>query len=266
MRLLDRRVLVVGASSGLGRASALAIAAEGANVMLAARRVERLDEVRAEAGKRASRVACDVRDENSCRTAVAAAVEAFGGLDAVVYSPGTSPFAPIEDIDAETWRSTLDTNLVGAASIARFAVPHLEASGGKAIFFSSIVIDDRPPRPYQAPYVVSKVALETLVQAWQGEHRGVGFTTIAMGDTITEFGIGADPEVIAGYAQPWAERGYMYGRTMEPESVAEQVVNALSSSETVRRIALTPHYPDPSEGNPDVFDLAELDRKRREAK
>ena len=74
MRLQDRRVLVVGASSGLGRAAAVAVAAEGARVAFAARRLDRLEEAAAEAGGGCIAIHCDVRDEASCDAAVAQAV------------------------------------------------------------------------------------------------------------------------------------------------------------------------------------------------
>ena len=244
MRLENRRVLVVGASSGLGQASALAIAAEGARVALASRRVERLEKAAAQAGGGAIAVPCDVQDEASCRETVARAADAFGGLDAVVYAPGVGRFNPIEKIDAAEWRFILETNLVGASLILNAAIEHLEESRGKAVFMSSITIDDRPPRPEQASYVVSKVALEALVQAWQGEHRKVGFTSIAIGDSLSEFGDGFDPEDIARVVNRWIAEGYMYGRIMAPEAVAAEVVNALASEETIRRIAVTPRYAD----------------------
>lgn len=241
-RLTDRRVLVVGASSGLGLAAAQAIAAEGAHTCFAARRRDRIEAAARAAGEKHLAVVCDVRDESSCRAAVARTVEAFGGLDAVVYAPGISSFCPIEEIDAATWREVLDTNLIGASLVLNSAIAHLDASAGKAVVMSSIVIDDRPPRPEQATYVVSKVALETLVQAWQGEHRRVSFTTMAIGDALSEFGVGLDPAKLAHIVERWSAEGYMYGRMMDAESVAAEVVNALASRETIRRIAITPRY------------------------
>jgi len=243
VRLRDRRILVVGASSGIGCASALAAAREGARVAFAARRTERLAENAEKAGAGAITVRCDVRDEESCSQAIASAVEAFGGLDALVYAPGLGIFKPLADTTADDWHTAIDTNLVGAARVARAAVPHLERTRGKAIFFSSISIDDAPPRPSYATYVVSKLALEGLVRALQGEHRDVAFTSIAIGDTLSEFGHGQDLKVLGPLVQRWAAEGYMYGRLMEAESVAEQVVNVLASRESVRRLALTPSYP-----------------------
>ncbi len=248
-RLSGRRVLVIGASSGVGRAAGEAAAREGARVAFAARRVERIEEAARAAGSGALAVTCDVADESSLEAAVERTVQAFGGLDALVYAPGIAVFQPLAQIDAKTWRQVLDTNLVGPSLALRASIRHLEASRGKVVLVSSIVIDDRPPRPRNAPYVVSKVALESLARAWQGEHRSVGITTVAMGDTLTEFGQDSDAALLGEMVRSWVEAGYMYGRAMRPESVAEQIVSALASEETVRRIAITPRYSeDPSDG------------------
>ena len=118
MGLAGRRVLVVGASSGLGRASALAVAAQGARVAFAARRKDRIADAVAEAGGDCIAVECDVTDEASCAAAVAATVEAFGGLDAVVYAPGASSWLPIAELEAQTWRDVFETNVVGATAKA----------------------------------------------------------------------------------------------------------------------------------------------------
>lgn len=242
MRLANKRILVVGASSGLGRASGLAIAAEGGQVAFAARRVDRLEEAVAEAKGKSIAVPCDVTDEASCDAAVSAAVSAFGGLDAVVYTPGIAHFGAIADLVAEDWNRVFQTNVTGATCIARAALPHLAESRGKAVFFSSIVIDDRPPRTGSAPYVVTKRALEALIEAWQAEHHEVSFTTIAMADSVSEFGLGHDPAVMGPIVARWAAQGLMYGRIMQPDAVAEQTVNVLATKEHIRRLALTPTY------------------------
>ena len=247
-RLKGLRVLVIGASSGVGRAAGEALAGEGARVVFAARLTDRLEEavrgVTARGKGEALAVECDVCEESSVGSAVSQTVAAFGGLDALVYAPGIAVFRRLSEIDAETWRRVLDTNLVGPTIALRAAISQLEENRGKAILISSIVIDDRPPRPQNAPYVVSKVALEALVQAWQGEHRSVGFTTIAIGDTVTEFGQDSDPTLLVDMVKSWVKSDYMYGRAMEVESVAQQIVSVLESRETVRRVAITPRYSD----------------------
>jgi NAD(P)-dependent dehydrogenase (short-subunit alcohol dehydrogenase family) len=247
MRLEGKRILVVGASSGLGRESGLALAREGARVCFAARRVDRIEQAAKEAGNACFALPCDVREETSVQTAVAGAIARLGGLDALVYSPGISPFGPIEEIDARAWTELFATNVIGFSLVMNAAIAELSARQGKVVVFSSIAIDDSPPRPKQAGYPVSKIALECLIEAWQGEHRRVGFTSIANGDTLTEFGFGESPEKLIPIVQRWAELDYMYGRMMDASSVAEQVVNAIASKETLRRIAITPRYAEGTE-------------------
>ena len=252
-RLEGRRVLVVGASTGIGRASALALAATGARVAVAARRRQLLDGF----GPGSVGIACDVSDPDSCEFVVRTTVDAFGGLDALVYTPGTTVLTPIADADAAAWRETFETNLFGASLVTRAALPHLLQSRGKVVYISSIAIDDRPPRPGLALYIASKVALESMARAWQGEHPTVGFTTIAVGDTLTEKASVAPPEIVAELVPRWVAAGLMPGRLMQPESVAEQVVNVLASQENVRRLALTPIPPH----DPKAFDIPGLHKE-----
>jgi NAD(P)-dependent dehydrogenase (short-subunit alcohol dehydrogenase family) len=242
MRLEGKRLLAVGASSGIGKAGALAAAAEGARVCFAARRSDPIEEAARAAGQGAFALPCDVRDESACQSVVAEAVETMGGLDAVLYAPGIATLGPIHEIDSASWHAVLETNLIGASLILNASISSLEESRGKALFVSSIVIDDSPPRVQQASYIVSKVALESLITAWQTEHHDVGFTSIATGDTLTDFGLGLELEKIGPIVRQWQDHGYLYGRVMDPSTVAEQIVHALCSTETIRRIAITPSY------------------------
>ncbi|MFK7897397.1 MAG: SDR family oxidoreductase [Myxococcota bacterium] len=244
MRLKGKRVLVLGASSGLGRTTAIAAAKEGAQVCLAARRTERIEANAREIGGDAFAIACDVRDEASCQALLKQVIERMGGLDALVYAPGIATFGPIEEVSEQSWHDVLGTNVVGLSLVLNAAIGALNAAQGKVVVYSSIVIDDSPPRPQQATYLVSKAALERLVEAWQGEHRAVGFTSIANGDTLTEFGYDQDVQKLGPIVKRWADLDYMYGRMMAAESVAEQAINAIASRETVRRIAITPSYPE----------------------
>ncbi|MCA9511729.1 MAG: SDR family oxidoreductase [Myxococcales bacterium] len=242
-RLEGRRVLVVGASKGIGKATAVALAREGARTALVARRTDVLADAVAEVGNGAVGVDGDVAKPADCERMVERAAAALGGLDAVVYAPGITLFAPVECMDADAWRSTFEVNVFGATLVTRAALPHLRATRGRVVFFSSIVIDDRPPRYAMAPYVASKAALESLAQAWQGEHPQLGFTTIAIGDTTSEKAEVVDPHVLEDYVPRWIAAGVMHGRLMEPGPVAEQVVNVLASSENVRRVAIWPNAP-----------------------
>ena len=120
--LSGHRTLVVGASSGIGRAIGIGAARSGARVAFAGRRRELLDDAVAEAGGDALAVRCDVTIESEVDAAVAATAEAFGGLDSVIYSTAIDPLVRIADVDAATWTHLLATNVVGASLVTRAAL------------------------------------------------------------------------------------------------------------------------------------------------
>jgi NADP-dependent 3-hydroxy acid dehydrogenase YdfG len=101
--LAGTRLLVVGASSGVGRAIGLAAAAAGASVAFAARRLELLQTAVDEAGPSSLAIVCDVTDPTSVVETVEGAVQALGGIDAVVYATGVDPLIRIEDVEAAAW-------------------------------------------------------------------------------------------------------------------------------------------------------------------
>ena len=107
-RLAGRRVLVLGASAGIGRVIAQRLGAAGAHVALAARRREVCEEAAAEIDGTAIGLACDVTDEEQCRQVVEDAVAGLGGLDDVVYSTGAISVVALETADAEWWRTTFE--------------------------------------------------------------------------------------------------------------------------------------------------------------
>ena len=150
--LAGRRVLVVGASAGIGRGIATAAVSSGAAVVFASRRPEALAEAVERAGG-GTPIAVDVRDEDRVAQLLSQAAEALGGLDAFVYATGYSSFGLLEDLTADAWRAVLETNLVGAALVGRHAIPHLAASGGVGFFLSSESVGR--PRPGLVHYSAS---------------------------------------------------------------------------------------------------------------
>jgi NAD(P)-dependent dehydrogenase (short-subunit alcohol dehydrogenase family) len=217
------RLLVVGASSGIGRAVALLAAREEIEVVAAARRVDLLRELPFET------VACDVRRPPDCEMVVAETVERLGGLDAVVYAAGVSPLAAVADAGSEVWHEVLETNVIGAALVVRAALPHLVAAAGCAVFLSS----DSVPRPYPGlvAYAASKAALNTLVTGWRVECPGVGFTRVSVGPTVTGFADGWAPERAAEYFGRWETEAYLNPaqKIMLPDQVADEVLHIVRS-------------------------------------
>ena len=141
--------LVTGASSGIGERSAAALAELGADVVVAARRTDRLDALVEQItgrGGNALAVEADVTDEEQARAAVARAVERFGRLDTVLANAGVMLLGPIEDADTSDWRRMVDLNVLGAMYTAHAALPHLLAAA------------DREPRRVADLVITSSVA------------------------------------------------------------------------------------------------------------
>lgn len=117
--------LVTGASSGIGEATARALAADGAAVALVARRQDRLDALAAELGDSAVTIVADITDRDQARAAVTQTVEAFGRLDIVVNNAGVMLLGPIEGAPIEEWDRMIDLNLTALLSVTEAALPHL---------------------------------------------------------------------------------------------------------------------------------------------
>ncbi len=135
--LNGHRVLVVGASSGIGRAVGIGAARSGARVAFAGRRRELLDDAARKAGAGALAVRCDVTVESEVAGAVDAAAAAFGGLDSVIYATAVDPLIRLADVDAATWIHLLATNVVGASLITRAALAHLRQVRGRVLYISA---------------------------------------------------------------------------------------------------------------------------------
>lgn len=243
------RTVVVGASSGLGRCIAIGLGQRGASVALLARRQDRLVDAAKEAGPGAVAIACDVTDPSSCSDAIEEAASRLGGIDAVVYSTGVGPLRRLVDLDADTWRRTFETNVTGAALVTAAAIPHLTASGGAAAYLTSVSASLTPPWPGLAAYIVSKAALDKLVEAWRAEHPAVGFTRVIVGDcaggegpSMTEFAAGWDPELAAEVAPVWLARNYLSGSLLEVGELVRVVETVLrcGAGASVPSVAVIP--------------------------
>ena|SRR5688572_473493 len=242
--LSGRRVLVIGASSGVGREVGLLASRAGARVAFAARRRELLESAVAEAGSGAIPVCCDVT-ASDCASAVDEAAAKLGGIDALVYATGMSPLVMLDRAGADEWRRVLDINLIGASQVTAAALPHLRACQGRAVYVSSYAV--RQSLPGLGLYRVSKVALDALIECWRMEHPDVDFTRVVVGNTSgTEFANAWGGEAIATAMQVWVSRNLFPAATMMSLTVlAEAILSVIAVRGYVDDIAIMPRLRDP---------------------
>ena len=185
-------IAITGASAGIGAATARAVAAEGASVVLGARRVDRLAELAAELGERAAIVEMDVREPADSQRLVAEAKARFGGLDALVANAGIGAYGGIMDLTDEKLKVMMDTNVAGTVWPIRAAVPGFVEQGGGDIIIVASVAGIRGAGD-EAVYAATKFAQVGLAGGLDRELResGVRVSTIAPGGTATEFAMGA---------------------------------------------------------------------------
>jgi NAD(P)-dependent dehydrogenase (short-subunit alcohol dehydrogenase family) len=227
LQLEGKRVLVIGASAGIGRSIAIQCVARGAGVAFCARRPEVLEAAIAEAGGGVA-VTGDVRMAADCDVVVQRTVEALGGIDAICYSAAMSPLRLLADTSAEDWRAVLDTNVVGAALVTRAALPHLSPRALVAFLSSESV---GRPRHGLVAYAASKLALEELIRGYRTEHPELRFAKVTVGATVpTEFGIEFDMELAGQLFPVWIAHGEMRANYMDVGDVGEVIVDHLASS------------------------------------
>ena len=245
------RVVVVGASSGLGRCIAVHLGQKGDRVALLARRKDRLEAAAKEAGPGAVPIACDVRSTDSCRTAIDEVVGALGGIDALVFATGVGTLGRIEELDVDTWRQTLDTNVIGASLITTAALPHLKVTSGVAAYLSSVQAGHGPVWPGLSSYAVSKAALDRLVDAWRAEHPSVGFTRVTVGecgggegDAQSGFTTGWDADLAGELAPGWITKGLMSGLLMDVQDLLRvlDAVLPLGANASIPSVTVMPRH------------------------
>ena len=221
-----KTVVVTGASSGIGAASARALVAEGAQVVLGARRVDRLEALAAELGpERVATVPTDVRREDDVVRLFATARARFGGVDALVNNAGLGRKAPVSSAATELWREMLETNVLGLLVATREAIQDMERRGvaGHVVHVSSMA-GHRIPGADSAVYAGTKFAVRAITEGLRQELRArkspIRVSCVSPGYVDTEFA-----QVFAG---PGGTPTTPAIKVLESDDVARAVVWVLS--------------------------------------
>ncbi|OBH56731.1 SDR family oxidoreductase [Mycobacterium sp. E2479] len=220
------RMLIIGASSGIGQAMALAAHSRGAEVALAARRLDVLSELADRLSGSAYEL--DVSDPRAVETVIGDVAAKFGSLDTVVFTSAVVPFALIEDTDVATWLHAYAVNAVGASHVLRMALPHL-AENATVVVASSH--DVGRPRPGVAAYHASKAALDEILRSWRAEHPELALIRVSVGPTCdTEILRGADRDLLADLYRAWAQGGQIPAEMSAVEDVANAMLSLIAVS------------------------------------
>ena len=180
--LRGKAALVTGASSGLGRATAIALARSGADIALVARSAEELQSAKEEvleAGRRALGLPTDLAKEEETSATVERTIEEFGRIDVLVNAAGTDAPGSVEELDAEEWDRTLDVNLRAPFLLSKAAFPHMrEAGGGMIVNISSVA--GKKGWANASAYCASKFGLTGFTEALADEGKRYGIRAIVL--------------------------------------------------------------------------------------
>ncbi len=239
--LEGQNAIVTGASSGIGTETAYALAEHGANVSLASRSRDELEEIAAEIEESfdttALVVETDVTEEEEVEQLVGETVEKLGGLDILVNNAGVGVGGEVEDMDSCDYHLMMDVNCDGMFYASRAAIPHLKESEGKMVFVASFA--GQYPRPSNPVYAATKWWTRGYGLSLSGQLKGrVGVTVINPTEVRTDFA--------SEDGDPFRER-FEEGEVTEPEDIAEAVVfaarqekpNTASEIDLYRRDKLT---------------------------
>lgn len=233
--LAGKRIVVVGASAGIGRAFAIRAGKEGAAMVVAARRQDRLAEVVAEGGG-GTTICVDVRRSADCAHLADIAKETLGQIDLLFISAGYAPLKMIADTTEQDWLDVLQTNVIGLHEIIRACLPLLVPSAIVAALSSDSI---RHPHTALGAYSTSKAALERCLVAWRLEKPGYRFSCVEVSGTVpTDFISEFDPDLLGVVSGEWIARGLVQETLMTPEAVADVLAGIYASAADYPSVAL----------------------------
>ena len=239
--LTGKIAVISGASSGLGADAARGFADAGADIVIMARRKEKLDALAKEIedkGRNVLAVACDVTNEESVKFAIDKAIETYGKIDILVNMAGVAVSGGVHDLTLEDWNKSIETNLTGVYLVSKYVVPHMIAANyGKIVNISSVnaIIADKLDVFIRHGYNASKAGVIGLTRGMAASYGKNNITVNAVGPGLFESEMTSDTllsseSFVKGYnaANPmsrFAERGELNGTLLYFGSDASSYVN-----------------------------------------
>ena len=223
--LKDKVIIVTGASSGIGLASARQFGSEGAKVVMAARSLGKLQELAPSVAppERVLCVQCDVTREDDCKALIEAAVARFGRLDILVNNAGISMRAMFKDLDLQVIHRLMDVNFWGTVNCTKFALPYLLEAKGSVVGVISIA--GYSALPARTGYSASKYAIRGFLDTIRIEHLKDGLNVLVFAPGYTSSNVRNAALTADGSAQ--GETPLDEGKLMSAEDCAKQLSRAL---------------------------------------
>lgn len=232
----DKVVIVTGASSGIGLASARHFGSLGAKVVMAARRLDLLESLAPSVAPpdRVLCVRCDVSLEADCKALVDAAIARFSRLDVLVNNAGLSMRAMFRDLDLKVLKSLMDVNFWGTVYCTKAALPHLLESRGTVVGIVSVA--GFSPLPARSGYSSSKFAVRGFLDTLRIEHLKDGLKVLVFAPGYTSSNV--RNAALTADGSPQGSTPLDEGRLMSAEKVAEKLASAIRKGR--RQRILTP--------------------------
>ncbi len=231
--LTGRRVLVTGASSGIGRSIAEAVVQAGGAVAALARDGERLDALQRQLGPRLLPIACDVTDDEGLMAAGRTAAAQFGGLDCAVINAGVSDASLLSSGDPSHWRRVIETNLIGAMATIRAVLPHFPEDGARDVVVIGS-ISSTHAHPTWPAYASSKAGLAMATECLRLElaPRDIRVSLIEFAQVATEIRERSTVDPGVHQLSPLVVDPSLI-RRMDPATIAEFVLFAVCQPQGV---------------------------------
>ena len=223
---IDKVVLITGASSGIGEATARELAAAGAKLFIGARRADRLKALADELGENVAWRELDVTDGDDFEAFVAAAHERFGRVDVLVNNAGVMPLSPLAALKRDEWKRMIDVNIHGVLNGIAAVLPRfLAQKNGHVVNVASVAA--HIVLPTAAVYCGTKHAVRAITEGLRQEHDEIRSTLISPGVTSTELGNDITDPAVATALKDWRQK------SLTPDALARAVRYALEQPEGV---------------------------------